>query len=27
VLQWLFGTHPTTMQRIGAAVTFERQQR
>ena len=26
-LQWLFGTHPTTMQRIGAAVTFERQQR
>jgi STE24 endopeptidase len=27
VLQWLFGTHPTTMQRIGAAVTFARQQR
>ncbi|HEY8779144.1 MAG TPA: M48 family metalloprotease [Solirubrobacterales bacterium] len=27
VLQWLFGTHPDTMQRIGAAVTFERQQR
>jgi STE24 endopeptidase len=26
-LQWLFGTHPDTMQRIGAAVTFARQQR
>jgi hypothetical protein len=27
VLQWLFGTHPDTMQRIGAAVAFEREQR
>jgi len=26
-LQWLFGTHPDTMQRIGAAVTFAHQQR
>ncbi len=26
-LQLLFGTHPDTMQRIGAAVAFERQQR
>jgi STE24 endopeptidase len=25
-LQWLFGTHPDTMQRIGAAVEFEREQ-
>ena len=24
VLQFLFGTHPTTMQRIGAAVAFRR---
>jgi STE24 endopeptidase len=24
-LQWLFGTHPDTMQRIGAAVEFERE--
>ncbi|MEK6252264.1 MAG: M48 family metalloprotease [Actinomycetota bacterium] len=26
-LQWLFGTHPDTIQRIGVAVTFARQQR
>jgi STE24 endopeptidase len=26
-LQWLFGTHPDTMQRIGAAVELERQGR
>ena len=25
--QWIFGTHPDTMQRIGAAVAFERGQR
>jgi STE24 endopeptidase len=24
-LQWLFGTHPDTMQRIGAAVEYERE--
>ena len=24
-LQWLFGTHPDTMQRIGAAVSYERE--
>ena len=27
VTQWLFGTHPDTMERIGAAVEFERGQR
>lgn len=26
-LQWLFGTHPDTMQRIGAAVEYEREHR
>lgn len=26
-LQWLFGTHPDTMQRIGAAVSFEHEQK
>jgi STE24 endopeptidase len=26
VYRWLFGTHPDTMQRIGAAVAFRRQQ-
>lgn len=26
-LQWLFGTHPDTMQRIGAAVEFEHERR
>jgi STE24 endopeptidase len=24
-LRWLFGTHPSTMERIGAGVAFERE--